>query len=116
MGKKIATCSYCGTRAVLVLDAQRHELTCSACGAPLHDMKFMPQNPEKPAKSKPAGKSAPKPHSKPKDRAPAAAGIGLAGHAAALLRDKKKRKSKKRKPMFRRVLEEIWDEVENIFD
>lgn len=31
------------------------------------------------------------------------------------VKSKKKRK-KKRKPMFRRLVEEIWDEVEDIFD
>ena len=36
---KIATCTYCGTRAALVLQPGQHELTCGACGAPLHDMK-----------------------------------------------------------------------------
>lgn len=40
---KIATCNYCGTRAALVLSGrERHELACSACGAPLHDLKIMP--------------------------------------------------------------------------
>ncbi|MGP6086509.1 hypothetical protein [Antarctobacter jejuensis] len=39
---KIATCCYCGTRAALVLRGDvRHELTCSACGAPLHNMKHL---------------------------------------------------------------------------
>ena len=37
---KIGTCCYCGTRAVLSLKAgTRHELACTACGAPLHNMK-----------------------------------------------------------------------------
>ena len=39
---KIATCCYCGTRAALVMDEARHELACSACGAPLHNLKAMP--------------------------------------------------------------------------
>ena len=40
MTPKIATCSYCGTRAALVLKGEsRHELACSSCGAPLHDLK-----------------------------------------------------------------------------
>lgn len=39
---KIATCCYCGTRAALVLSGRtRHELSCSACGAPLHDLKVL---------------------------------------------------------------------------
>lgn len=39
---KVATCCYCGTRAALVLDAGRHELTCQGCGAPLHELKALP--------------------------------------------------------------------------
>lgn len=45
MPHKIATCCYCGTRAALVLKGrQRHELACSSCGAPLHDMKMLPRD------------------------------------------------------------------------
>lgn len=44
--QKIATCTYCGTRAALVLDGKtQHELACSACGAPLHDLKMLPTRP-----------------------------------------------------------------------
>ena len=40
---KIATCCYCGTRAALVLKGEdRHELACSSCGAPLHELKKLP--------------------------------------------------------------------------
>lgn len=40
--RKIATCCYCGTRAALVLTGTtRHELSCSSCGAPLHDLKML---------------------------------------------------------------------------
>lgn len=39
---KIATCCYCGTRAALVFDTGRHELTCGTCGAPLHLLKSLP--------------------------------------------------------------------------
>ena len=39
---KIATCCYCGSRAALVLKGKvRHELACSNCGAPLHEMKML---------------------------------------------------------------------------
>ena len=42
---KIATCCYCGTRAALVLTGKhRHELSCSGCGAPLHDLKMLPKD------------------------------------------------------------------------
>ncbi|MEO0371000.1 MAG: TFIIB-type zinc ribbon-containing protein [Pseudomonadota bacterium] len=100
MGKKIATCNYCGTRSVLVFDEARHELTCGACGAPLHDMKFMPQPVENKTK---------KPVS-PKRSTPSGAATGWA------FKDRKTKKKKKRKPMFHRVLEEIIDEIEDIFD
>ncbi|MEL7090380.1 MAG: hypothetical protein AAFN94_01475 [Pseudomonadota bacterium] len=41
---KIATCCYCGTRAALTLRGRdRHELACSTCGAPLHDLKMLPK-------------------------------------------------------------------------
>ena len=40
---KIVTCCYCGARAALVLTGEvRHELACSSCGAPLHELKMMP--------------------------------------------------------------------------
>ncbi|XOY55465.1 MAG: hypothetical protein ACMUJK_11980 [Rhodobacterales bacterium] len=55
-GTKIATCCYCGTRAALVLRGHdRHELSCSNCGAPLHVMKMLP------ATKAPA----PEPHKRP---------------------------------------------------
>ena len=42
MTPKIATCCYCGTRAALILRGkERHELACSTCGAPLHEMKML---------------------------------------------------------------------------
>lgn len=42
---KIATCCYCGTRAALVMKASgRHELACSKCGAPLHNLKMLPRD------------------------------------------------------------------------
>lgn len=41
---RIATCTYCGTRAALVLKGDtRHELACQTCGAPLHDLKKLPK-------------------------------------------------------------------------
>lgn len=44
---KIGTCCYCGTRAVLTLRGrERHELTCTSCGAPLHNMKQMKVEPK----------------------------------------------------------------------
>lgn len=104
MGKKIATCNYCGTRAILVFDEARHELTCSACGAPLHDMKFMPQPFVKKHKKS----------SKPKTRNGFAA--AAAGASVWDFKGRKTKKKRKKKPVFRRVLEDIFDEIEDIFD
>ncbi len=108
---KIATCCYCGMRAALVLDQTRHELSCSACGAPLHDMKMMP----KAALAKPAAKprstfvqmARPKAH-KPKKRN---------DYKTQKARRKPIRKTlKKRMRWGREVIEDLWDVVEDIFD
>lgn len=86
---KIATCCYCGTRAALVLKGkQRHELSCSSCGAPLHDLKMVPKR--KLNDSKPKRESF-----KP---------------------SKGYKNKKKKKGMFSRVLDEAWDAIEDIFD
>lgn len=92
---KIATCSYCGTRAALVLGAGRLELTCSACGAPLHALKMLPVGPQ------PAPATAVD-HRKPPKVRPEKA--------------KKPKAPKRRKGLFARVLDEAMDMVEDIFD
>jgi len=102
MGHKIATCNYCGTRAALVLDRDRHELACSSCGAPLHDMKALPK-----AKTAPR-RDAPKSRPMPLPRQP----YDGAAPAPPASRGRKK----KRKGIGRRFLEEVWDVVEDIFD
>ncbi|SLN19938.1 hypothetical protein RUM8411_00690 [Ruegeria meonggei] len=85
--QKIATCCYCGTRAALVLKGQqRHELSCSSCGAPLHNLKMMPKR-------------------KVSDAGSAKYDGGY-----------KKKKQKKKKSMFSRVMDEAWDAIEDIFD
>ncbi len=99
MTPKIATCCYCGTRAALVLTGtDRHELACSNCGAPLHDLKMLKSS--HPGRSgtikpSPVRKSAPSDwderHRKPKNR-------------------------KKRKSLRRKIFEEAWDVLEDIFD
>ncbi len=114
---KIATCCYCGTRAALVLRGEgRHELSCAACGAPLHEMKAFPQPRRDTAAPKPCAwpgtrrRAAPKP-SKPKPKVQA--------RRPAPEYDAPRRASRRRKPgrrLFRKVLEEIWDVVEDIFD
>ncbi len=95
MTPKIATCCYCGTRAALVLKGTtRHELSCSACGAPLHNMKMLKTEREtapapKQSRGRPAAYSVHRP-SKPK------------------------RKKKKSKAKW--LMGEAWDLIEDIFD
>ena len=97
MTPKIATCCYCGTRAALVLTGtKRHELACSSCGAPLHDLKML-----KAAHPGRAGLVKPSPVR------------SAAKHEAA----RKPRKHKKRRKSLRRkIFEEAWDVLEDIFD
>ena len=93
---KIATCNYCGTRAALVLSGEvRHELACSGCGAPLHDLKLMPARKADRKTFKPSRyeryEKAPKTSRKPP-------------------------KKKKRKSTARWLLGEAADLIEDIFD
>lgn len=99
---KIATCCYCGTRAALVLKGrERHELSCSACGAPLHEMKMLRAD-------HPHGGGVVRPS--PLRTAPAADSGRMPKH------DPRRRKGKKRKGLGRRFLEEAFDLIEDIFD
>ncbi|WP_170477292.1 hypothetical protein [Ruegeria conchae] len=85
---KIATCCYCGTRAALVLRGkQQHELSCSSCGAPLHNLKMVPKVK---LVDRPVQKSRPAHYNK--------------------------KKAKKKKGLFSRVLDEAWDAIEDVFD
>ena len=98
MTPKIATCCYCGTRAALTLRGkERHELTCSNCGAPLSEMKMMRSDGER---SHGVIRPAPGPRAKHR-----AAGYG-----------KKPRKRKATKSLSRRFMEEIMDVAEDLFD
>jgi hypothetical protein len=98
MATKIATCNYCGTRAALVLKGgSRHELACSACGAPLHDLKAV--------KLPPRDQRAPRPDYGISHRAPPKS------H-----RPPKKQKKSKRRGGFKRFLEEAFDVIEDILD
>lgn len=93
MQPKIATCCYCGTRAALVLDKARHELACSACGAPLHNLKGL--------KSDHIDKR--KASHQPK-------------YGAPLNRQKQNKKKKKKKSGMSRFFGEAFDIIEDIFD
>lgn len=94
---KIVTCCYCGTRAALVLKGKsRHELACSSCGAPLHDLKMLPKDRSGETElfdgpRKPAAASRPLPY-------------------------KPKKKRKKRKGLWRKVVEEAFDLLEDVLD
>ena len=91
---KIATCSYCGTRSVLRLAGKvRHELACGACGARLHTLK--------PLRSDFPRRSAPEPVSQ-KPRTPPRPG--------------RRRKTDHRFRSILEMIEEVWDEIEDIFD
>ncbi|MGR3492637.1 MAG: hypothetical protein ACU0DW_11310 [Shimia sp.] len=95
---KVATCCYCGTRATLVLKGdERHELACSNCGAPLHDLKMLP-----------TGRKAEKGELiDPRLRKR----IETANRQPV-----KKKKKKKRKTLGKKLFEEAFDILEDIFD
>lgn len=94
---KIATCCHCGRRTLLQKTANGgHELACASCGAPIHVMK-----PLRPRQAEAAASHAPV-------RQPAKVG--------GKTRTPKGKKSKRRRPFWRKVVSEIWDEVEDLFD
>jgi len=104
--QKIATCCYCGTRAALVLSGEgRHELACSSCGAPLHDLKMLPKSPSG-ATARAATPARPGPRKAPNPTHP------RQPHPKAV----KAKKRKKRKGLFRDLLEDAWDVIEDIID
>ena len=100
--RKIATCCYCGTRAVLVLRGKdRHELACGNCGAPLHALKMLPRQPEEATGPKVA-------HKRPTQRA-----------CKQKYRDDRPSrpvKRKKSRTFGRRMMSGIWDVVEDVVD
>lgn len=94
MTPKIATCCYCGTRAALSLRGkERHELACSTCGAPLHEMKML-RTDRVEARA-------------PVRRAP----VRRSEHQRPVSKRKYPKKSFKR-----RIAEELWDAAEDLFD
>lgn len=99
---KIATCCYCGTKAALVLRGKdKHELTCSKCGAPLRALKMLPKAPD--AVRKPATKTA---HPGTRQRVDK-------HHSYDRDRPKKRRKTKS---FGKRVMSGLWDVVEDVVD
>ncbi len=104
--QKIATCCYCGTRAALVLSGEnRHELACSSCGAPLHDLKMLPKAAGG-ATARVAPSAYPNTRKAPKPTHP------NQPHPKAV----KSKKRKKRKGLLRELMEEAWDVIEDIID
>ncbi|QGX98968.1 hypothetical protein EI983_12075 [Roseovarius faecimaris] len=112
---KIATCCYCGTRAALVLDRARHELACRACGAPLHEMKMMPKHqeddrkigvPTQVGRSKPAIAATTK-RQKPKKSEK---------YEPRPARKKSRSRRIVKRGWGRKLMEELWDVVEDVFD
>ena len=108
-GTKIATCCYCGTRAALVLRGEnRHELSCAACGAPLHDMKMLrTESVQTPVSTRDFNPSRPKKKERKAGVTPLPVWERKSGHS---------RKKKKRKTFTKRFFEEAFDVLEDIFD
>jgi len=95
---KIATCSYCGARTMLVPTARDgHELACASCGAPIHELKWLKSPSPKARKSKAPSKPT--------------------SYREAEMRPRKdKKRRKRRKPTWKKAFEEAFDLVEDIFD
>ncbi|MEO1312345.1 MAG: hypothetical protein AAFV27_00535 [Pseudomonadota bacterium] len=95
---KIATCSYCGNRTILNLAGRvQHELACSSCGARLHTMKHLKTPKAEAPKKKPKRNPMPVQPQRSYEK-------------------QRKRKAKKRRFDFGDLIEDIWDEIEDIFD
>ncbi len=101
MTPKIATCCYCGTRAALILDKNRHELSCASCGAPLHDLKRMPVDSFGPV---------------PDGRTPKTRKKGSYRQQAQSPRKIREKPRKRNKSLLRMVFEEAIDAIDDIFD
>jgi hypothetical protein len=105
---KIATCTYCGTRAALILSGtERHELACSACGAPLHDLKRL--------KTEVVDVEAHRPPRKGRQAPRREVHATPLPHWETVAKKPKKRK-KSRKSLAKRVFKEAIDVLEDIFD
>lgn len=99
---KKATCCYCGSHTTLRLSGKvRHELRCSSCGAPLSRMKMLPIAAVK-VSAPAAAPTRPQPKS--------------AHYGERRKPWEKRRKGKYRKGFLRKMVEEVWDEIEDIFD
>lgn len=103
---KIATCCYCGRRQTLKPTAREgHELACGACGAPLHEMKWL----KPPEQRRETVKRSP-------ERAAAPHGFAGGGRPERPQKPQKSRKKKRRKSLWKKAMEEAFDVIEDIFD
>ncbi len=87
---------------MLRVEAGQHTLTCSACGAPLAQLKMLPTAP---AEAQPAI-----------THQPAVASFKAKPKPSYSKRPKASKKRKKRKSLFRKFAEEAFDFVEDILD
>ncbi|WP_116599902.1 hypothetical protein [Primorskyibacter marinus] len=100
---KIATCCYCGTRAALELRGDvRHELACTSCGAPLHNLKMLRTDATAAVKGA-QGKTMRR-------------GKPVMAKTDRPSRKPKKARYKKRKGLAQRFVEEAFDVIEDLFD
>ncbi|MDA8603295.1 hypothetical protein N9M21_02625 [Alphaproteobacteria bacterium] len=125
---KIATCRYCGARAALVLTQQaRHELTCSACGAPLDDVEVLQTTvrtappADHPTTSKEAkSRAAVMPWMESREKVNTDDDDDDddddKDRRKASKRSKKSKRRKRRKSLVQRFFDEAADAIEDIFD
>jgi hypothetical protein len=107
---KIATCSYCGRRQALRMTARGgHELACGSCGAPLHEMKWLKADRDETAVKRSPRQPAPHGHG-----LPPAPGHGRSSEPWQDPRPA--RPKRRRKGLMRKVFEEAFDLIEDIFD
>jgi hypothetical protein len=123
---KIATCSYCGTRTALVMSAQaRHKLTCTACAAPLDNLRLWQPDPS-PALPRPAPAPASdvgvaavwnrRADTNDDDDDDEDRRTGSKGSNKKKSKKPKKDKKRRRKSLAERFLDEAKDALDDIFD
>lgn len=96
---KIATCCYCGSRAALILGGEdRHELACSNCGAPLHELKMLKTD---------ARGDRELVHPSP---------IRTSNRPSKAHRAEKSKPRKSRRSLKRRFKSSLWDIAEDVFE
>ncbi|WP_424971150.1 hypothetical protein [Dinoroseobacter sp. S76] len=112
---KVATCSYCSARTMLVPSARDgHELACGSCGAPLHEMKWLKVPPQPGKKPKGKGKRRKETGYIPGVHGPET-GAGFRGASERAAHAQPRRK-KRKKPLWKKALGEAVDLIEDIFD